>query len=228
MGCIVFNSLVMAIEFHGMSDGYRATLTGINYLFALIFTVEMIIKTLAMGVKRYIADSWNRFDCLIVFGTDIGLILFFAAGIEIGSVASVVRMCRIGRIFRLINSAKSLNQYFTTIISSLPSLYNIGLLLFLLFFIYSVMAVQIFAKVSYGDDYSSDANFRNFGNSMVTLFRFGTGENWNGYMHSMTQVEEPACHLDPPLPKSSEWCFESNKEPCSDQVRKRSHKHGAP
>ena len=217
MGCICLNSLVMAIEFHGMSDGYRATLTGINYLFAFIFTVEMIIKVAAMGVKRYLADAWNRFDCLIVFGTDIGLILFWTTGVEIGSIASVVRMCRIGRIFRLVNSAKSLNQYFTTIIVSLPSLYNIGLLLFLLFFIYSVMAVQIFAKVTYGDDYTNRANFRNFGNSMITLFRFSTGENWNGYMHSMTSAKEPFCHLDPPHPKDSEWCFASDLDPCSSQ-----------
>jgi hypothetical protein len=217
MLCIILNSTVMAIEYHGMSDTFRAVLTNINYLFAFIFTVEMIIKVAALGWVRYLSDSWNKFDCMIVFGTDIGLALYFITGIEIGSVASIIRMCRIGRIFRLVNSAKSLNQYFTTIISSLPSLYNIGLLLFLLFFIYAVMAVQIFSKVEYNDDYTERANFRNFGNSMVTLFRFSTGENWNGYMHSMLMNKEPDCHLDPPYPKDSEWCFASDLDPCGSQ-----------
>ena len=220
MGCILLNSLIMAMEYHGMSDGYRMALTVINYIFALIFTIEMILKVMALGWKRYLMDSWNRFDCLIVFGTDIGLILYFASGIEIGSIASVVRMCRIGRIFRLINSAKSLNRYFTTIIASLPSLYNIGLLLFLLFFIYAVMAVQIFSKVRLNDDYTNRANFRNFGHSFMTLFRFSTGENWNGFMHSMLSEngDNFECHLDPPYPVNSEWCFGSSKDPCSSQV----------
>jgi hypothetical protein len=136
----------------------------INYLFALIFTLEMIIKISALGFRTYIRDSWNKFDFLIVLGTNTGILLFYVAGIEIGSISSIVRMCRIGRIFRLVNSAKTLNHYFTTIIMSLPSLFNIGLLLFLLFFIYSVMAVQIFSKVRFNDDYSERANFRNFGN----------------------------------------------------------------
>ena len=216
MGCIIANSIVMACEYHGMSDGYRAVLFWINVLFAVIFTIELIVKVMALGWKRYLMDSWNRFDCIIVFGTNVGLILFFAAGIEVGSIASVVRICRIGRIFRLINSAKSLNHYFTTIIVSLPSLYNIGLLLFLLFFIYSVMAVQIFGKVAYGDDYTNRANFRNFGNSMVALFRFSTGENWNGYMHSM--ISSTSCHDDPPYPINSNWCFNApDLSPCDTQ-----------
>ena len=213
MGCILANSAIMAMEYHGMSDGYRATLFWINVVFAIIFTIELVVKVMALGWRRYIMDSWNKFDCIIVFGTNVGLLLFFAAGIEVGSIASVVRMCRIGRIFRLINSAKSLNHYFTTIMVSLPSLYNIGLLLFLLFFIYAVMAVQIFSKVAFGDDYNNRANFRNFGNSFVTLFRFSTGENWNGFMHSMTSNTE--CHDDPPFPVNSNWCFnDPDLAPC--------------
>ena len=219
MGCIIGNSLVMAMEFHGMSDGYRLVLELINYLFAAIFTIEMFIKVTALGFPVYIRDAWNKFDCLIVIGTDVGLVLFFVAGIEVGSISSVVRMCRIGRIFRLINSAKSLNHYFNTIITSLPSLYNIGLLLFLLFFIYSVMAVQIFSKVRFNDDYGERANFRNFGNSMATLFRFSTGENWNGFMHSiLAEKAGETCHMDPPLPRNSVFCFASGLEPCETQV----------
>ena len=213
MGCIVANSVIMAMEYHGMSDGYRDAMFWINFLFAIIFTVELVIKVMALGWGRYIIDSWNKFDCIIVVGTDMGLILFFAMGFDIGSIASVVRMCRIGRIFRLINSAKSLNHYFTTIVVSLPSLYNIGLLLFLLFFIYAVMAVQIFSKVAFGDDLNNRANFRNFGNSLVTLFRFSTGENWNGFMHSM--ISNTECHDDPPFPVNSNWCWnEPDLPPC--------------
>ena len=148
-------------------------------------------------------------------GTDIGIVLYFAMGIEIGPLASLVRMFRIGRIFRLINSAKSLNKYFTTILTSLPSLYNIGLVLFLFMFIFSIMGVQLFSKVAFNDDLTPRANFRNVGMAFVLLFRFSTGENWNGAMHSMlVEVPYKECHPDPPNPRNSEWCWSSNKPAC--------------
>ena len=209
MGCILANSVVMAIEYHGMNDTFVTIVGAINQLFALIFTIEMVVKISALGPRLYISDGWNKFDCLIVIGTDAGLILYWTTGVNIGSVASVVRMCRIGRIFRLVNSFKALNHFFNTMVSSLPSLLNIGSLLFLLFFIYSVMAVQLFGKIRLNDDFSEHANFRNFGMSMVTLFRFSTGENWNGFMHDgMLGEEEPACVADPPF--NPDWCWNNN------------------
>jgi len=59
------------------------------------------------------------------------------------------------------------------------------MLLLLLFFIFSVMAVQLFATVGFNGNYNVDANFRNFGTAFVTLLRFSTGENWNGFMHDL-------------------------------------------
>ena len=46
----------------------------INYLFTIIYTVEMIVKVFAFG-KTYFNDGWNVFDFLIVLSAWIGIIL---------------------------------------------------------------------------------------------------------------------------------------------------------
>ncbi|CAM9436934.1 unnamed protein product [Chrysoparadoxa australica] len=208
VGCIVCNSLIMATQHYGEVYAFTITVEWLNYLFALIFTCEAAIKISAIG-HRYFDEGWNRFDFTIVVGTITGLLVKLLANTDVGTVASVIRVFRLGRILRLINSAKSLRQLFNTLVTSLPSFSNIAMLLFLLFFIYAVLGVQLFAKVASNDDYNVHANFRSFWVALLTLFRFSTGENWNGYMHSLTE-DAPGCVPDPVHPVAGvdtwTWC----------------------
>jgi len=92
---------------------------------------------------------------------------------------------RMGRIFRLVNSAKTLKKLFNTIIASVPSLLNVCGLLSILMFVFAVLGMQMFATVPETDDITEHANFRNFWDSLHSLLRYSTGENWNGVMHEM-------------------------------------------
>jgi voltage-dependent calcium channel L type alpha-1D len=171
----------------------------LNYVFAFIFTVECVLKNVAMGWSQYIADAWNKFDFVIVIGTLIGIILAFQ-GVEIGPVALIVRMVRMGRMFRLFNSAKTLKKLFNTIIASIPSLLNVCGLLMILMFVFAVLGVQMFATYAETDDINENANFRNLWDALHTLFRFSTGENWNGVMHEMylNGADKDTCHPTDP------------------------------
>jgi hypothetical protein len=80
---------------------------------------------------------------------------------------------------------RGLQKLIKTLIYSLPSLLNIGALLFLVFFIYSVLGVFLFKSVNSGDTVTKYNNFHNFGMAMITLFRASTGENWYVIMFDM-------------------------------------------
>jgi hypothetical protein len=72
-----------------------------------------------------------------------------------------------------------------TLIYSLPALGNVGTLMVLFFFIYGIMAMNLFGQVKYteGSPYlSAHANFSTFPLALLTLFRMITGENWNGIL----------------------------------------------
>ena len=71
-GCIIANTICMAMVHHRMSDSFELNLTILNYFFAVIFNLEMFLKLLSMG-KHYFTSYWNRFDFFIVVGTDAGI-----------------------------------------------------------------------------------------------------------------------------------------------------------
>jgi hypothetical protein len=211
MGCIIVNSLVMAMKYFGASDAYELALLMINYTFGAIFTLEAIVKLLALGTQ-YWNDSWNIFDFTIVSGTLLGILLNYAANIDVGSIATVIRTFRVGRIFRLIRSAPTLRKLFSTLVVTLPSLVNIGLLLGLLFFIYAILGVQLYAKVRFGGSLGPNSNFQTITGAILLLLRSSTGENWNGLMYDCT-LKDDTCVAD--LQFDSNMCGFDDKVGCT-------------
>ena len=52
----------------------------------------------------------------------------------------------------------------------------------LFIYLYSILGVFLFAEVRFGNSLNEYANFRNFPNAALTLFRIVTGEAWNEIM----------------------------------------------
>ena len=71
---------------------------------------------------------------------------------------------------------------------TLPSILNVTALTFLTYFIFSILTWFLFSGVRQGhylmDNY---ANFHNFYESFLLLFRMSTGENWFGIMFDCTR-----------------------------------------
>ena len=44
-------------------------------VFTIIFTIELIIKWLAYGIKNYFSNGWNRLDFVIVLVSVLGTVL---------------------------------------------------------------------------------------------------------------------------------------------------------
>ena len=176
----------MSIKYARMSDTYESVLEYFNYGFAIIFNFEAIVKIIGYG-RSYFYYSWNKFDVSIVIGTDIGLLMnIINTGINISTVATVVRAFRIMRIFRLVKSSQNMRIILDTIAHIMPQVTNIMSLVFLLLFIYAVLGLNLFATVMYQDYYNERANFRSFFESILLLLRCLTGENWNLIMKELT------------------------------------------
>lgn len=94
----------------------------------------------------------------------------------------VIRLARIGRILRLIKGAKGIRTLLFALMMSLPALFNIGLLLFLVMFIFSIFGMSNFGYVKYGAGIDDMYNFETFGNSMIILFMITTSAGWDGLL----------------------------------------------
>lgn len=108
--------------------------------------IEAILKLLALR-SFYFKDSWNVFDFLIVIGTFASILLTELTEFNIGAATTFIRAFRIARILRLVKKAKSLRIIFETFIITIPALSNVGGLLMLFLYMYSVLGVFLFAEV---------------------------------------------------------------------------------
>lgn len=89
------------------------------------------------------------------------------------------------RIVRLIKRAKSLNLIFNAFLVTLPGAMNIGLLLLLILYLYSVMGMQLFGQVLWNDPDNNNLNFETFLNSFCALCAVATGDGWKLIMNSV-------------------------------------------
>lgn len=65
----------MALTYEGESDEYANALKLVNYIFSGVFVIEMILKHLGLGFKRYWASNWNRFDAFVVFASILDILM---------------------------------------------------------------------------------------------------------------------------------------------------------
>lgn len=70
---------------------------------------------------------------------------------------------------------------------SLPSLFNIGLLLFLVMFIYAIFGMSWFSKVKKGSGIDDIFNFETFSGSMLCLFQITTSAGWDALLNPMLE-----------------------------------------
>lgn len=105
----------------------------------------------------------------------------------------VIRLARIGRILRLIKGARGIRTLLFALMMSLPALFNIGLLLFLIMFIFSIFGMSNFAYVKKEAGIDDIFNFETFGSSIICMFQITTSGGWDGLLLPMLNKEPPDC-----------------------------------
>ncbi|XP_077339841.1 sodium channel protein type 8 subunit alpha isoform X5 [Lithobates pipiens] len=180
---ICLNMVTMMVETDDQTDYAENVLYWVNVVFIAFFTSECVLKLFALR-HYYFTIGWNIFDFVVVILSIVGM--FLADLIEKYFVSPtlfrVIRLARIGRILRLIKGAKGIRTLLFALMMSLPALFNIGLLLFLVMFIFSIFGMSNFAYVKKEAGIDDMFNFETFGNSMICLFQITTSAGWDGLL----------------------------------------------
>jgi voltage-gated sodium channel len=88
-----------------------------------------------------------------------------------GQFSTVARLVRLLRITRLITKSTELRAIVTTLVHSIPSIFNILILLSILFFIYAIVGYHLFKNVD-------PHHWSSFPIAATTLFQIITLEGW--------------------------------------------------
>lgn len=106
------------------------------------------------------------------------MVFYFLLAVKIKAAVTTVRAFRILRVVRLIKKAKNLNLMFNTFVVSLPALFNIGGLLLLLLYLYSILGMYLLGQVKRTGMLTDTLNFETFTNSFCVLCAIGTADSW--------------------------------------------------
>lgn len=141
----------------------------LDHIVLYIFVAEILMKMLAKGSKpwEFFYDGWNVFDFIIV------AVCFLPIG---GAYIAVLRLARILRVFRLVSALPKLQVLVGALLKSIPSMSYVGILLFLLFYIYAVIGTFMFGL-------NDPIHFGSLQASMMTLFKTITLEGWIDFMN---------------------------------------------
>ena len=127
------------------------------------FNVECVAKIFVLGYRGYFRDGWNRFDFVIVLGSNVSFVLSFFPSVGNSFDPPILRFFRIARIFRLVKRFPMLMSLLMTLFQSLSALLSITLLMLLLFFVYAVVGISLFGEIPHdGDFFNDDTNFDDF------------------------------------------------------------------
>lgn len=97
----------------------------------------------------------------------------------------VIRVFRVGRVLRLVKSAKGIRTLLFSLAVSLPALFNIGLLLVLVMFIYAIMGMNFFMHAPQVAGLDDAFNFDTFLRSFILLFQMCTSAGWSDVMNGL-------------------------------------------
>lgn len=170
IGVIVFAGALVGIETSpAMVKAYGGALHVLDQIVLAIFVTEIVIKLAAEGRApwRYFRDPFNCFDFAIV------AVSLLPLGAQ---YVTVLRLLRLLRVLRLVHALPRLQILVSALLKSIPSMGYVGMFLGLLFYVYGVAGVFLFAE-------NDPARFGTLGTAMLSLFTVVTLEGWAELMY---------------------------------------------
>jgi len=144
--CILISSICLAAEDPVNTESNKNTILGyMDYIFLVIFAVEMVLKWIALGVilhpGSYMRDNWNILDFTAVAASALAVI-FTAVGISSG--VGALRVVRVLRPLRSVKRIPGLQTVVRCLIVSFSNMTPIFALTIMAIFLFAVMGVSLF------------------------------------------------------------------------------------
>ena len=177
----------------------------IDLCFNIIFTIEMILKVIALGLVMdegsYLRDHWNKMDFIIVVFSLIDIKSFVDTHSNTDGDASslsflkVVRLFRTLRLLRLISHNFQLRLLISSLFDSLLPIISTLLIVVIVFFMFSIVGINLFYNLYHNcyvpakqrgftladNDFTKYLYSHNVDNNMPAIAQF-CADRYNGIM----------------------------------------------
>lgn len=163
---IMINSITLGLETSStVMAQYGTVLIFLDRTIILIFTVELLLKIYASRLN-FFKFGWNIFDFIVIL----------VSWIPASGPFAILRALRILRVFRFFSVVPQMRKVVGALLHSVPGMMSVGGILFLIFYVCSVLATTLFGT------HPSPEMQEWFGSvpaSFYTLFQIMTLESWS-------------------------------------------------
>ncbi|MDO9226316.1 MAG: ion transporter [Pseudomonadota bacterium] len=162
LALILVNAVTLGLETSPeVMAAYGGALHLLDKALLTVFVAEIVMR-LFVHRLRFFRDPWSVFDFLVV-----GIALLPATG-----QFSVLRALRVLRVLRILTIVPSMRRVVGALLGAVPGLLSIGLVLLLIYYVFAVIATNLFAA-------AFPEWFGSLGRSFYTLFQVMTLESWS-------------------------------------------------
>lgn len=159
---ILINAVLLGMETSSsIMQQAGQLIVAIDRIILAIFVIEITIRIYVYG-REFWRDPWSLFD----FGV-VAIALVPASG-----PFAVLRALRVLRVLRLLSMVPSMRRVVGALLAAIPGLGSIGLMLLIFYYVFAVIATNLFGA-AYPEWFGS------IGKSFYTLFQIMTLESWS-------------------------------------------------
>ena len=165
---IILNAITLGVSTYELNAYIANSIKILDYLITIFFVIEILIRFIGEPKKiNFFKNGWNIFDTLIVL---VSLI-----PIPNNSSFLLLRLLRVFRVLRLISAIPELKKIIEALIDSIKRVFYVGLLLFIILYIYATIGSILFSN-------HSPDRWNDVGTSLITLFQVLTLSSWETVM----------------------------------------------
>jgi voltage-gated sodium channel len=159
---IVLNGITMGLETSREFMLSWATAIGVFNTFVIgTFVIEIVLRIYVYR-WNFFKDPWSLFDLFVVA----------ISVMPVGEGFEILRVLRVLRLFRLVTVVPQMRKIVAALASVIPGMLSIAGILTLFFYVFAIMATQLFR-----DEFPQW--FGTLGESFYTLFQIMTLESWS-------------------------------------------------
>jgi len=207
LSTILINCVLIGVETYHSSN----LISAVQQIALLIFTAEISLRWLArQSASDFFRDSWNVFDLSLVLISFVPEAMFSS-----GAIIMSVRVLRVFRVLRLLRAAEEIKLIVAVLIRSFSALTYNGLFFFIFLYLFALVGLSIFKLPEPVNEPTRQAlaqltieaprapanspdPYGTLGETMFTLFRVLTGEDWTDVHYNLVTAHQLELIAPPP------------------------------
>jgi voltage-dependent calcium channel len=195
---LVFHLFLLVLEFHKEPEWWTTVRDLLFLVFTIIYTANIVIRIAGLGWTRFRRSSWDLYSLLAVLGAFVSTSVLLIQKVllnqtPVDTYVQLHKFFLVAIILLLIPRNDALDQLFKTAAASLTTIGNLVATWLVFFLVFAIAMTQAFSLTRFGENESSNLNFRTVPNALILLFRMSCGEGWNQFMEDYANIEPPLC-----------------------------------